>query len=124
MSRNDSKLAADVQRPRRVGRRSRHRVKQGEIVAARQEHGADAARRRQANVNRLEAVVRFDRPRRAYGPLMEKGAVAKTVRDQGSRPATAMSPRSFSAVGAAALAISLDHADIRAPFNGGRSLAS
>src|SRR6185436_1482404 len=77
-----------------------------------------------ANVNRLEAVVRFDRVHAdRMDQLMEKGAVAKTVRDQAI--STRDSDVASLASAQSALQRSqyrLDHADIRAPF-GGRVVA-
>jgi len=121
MSRNDSKLAADVNGRVEWVAEVGTAVKQGEIVARLDKNMAQMQRDAdKANVNRLEAVVRFDRVHaERMDALLEKGAVAKTVRDQAI--STRDSDVASLASAQSALQRSqyrLDHADIRAPFNG------
>jgi RND family efflux transporter MFP subunit len=125
MSRNDSKLAADVNGRVEWVAEVGTAVKQGDIVARLDKHMAEMQRDSdKANVTRLEAVVRFDRVHAdRMDALLEKGAVAKTVRDQ----AISTRDSDVASLAAAQAAVQrsqyrLDHADIRAPF-GGRVVA-
>jgi RND family efflux transporter MFP subunit len=121
MSRNDSKLAADVTGRVEWVAEVGTAVKQGEIIARLDKHMAAMQRDSdKANVTRLEAVVRFDRVHAGrMDQLLEKGAVAKTTRDQ----AVSTRDSNVAALASAQAALQrsqyrLDHADIRAPFAG------
>jgi RND family efflux transporter MFP subunit len=121
MSRNDSKLASDVTGRVEWVAEVGTAVNKDDIVARLDKNMAQMQRDSdQANVTRLEAVVKFDRVHAdRMDALLEKGAVAKTVRDQAI--STRDSDVGSLAAAKAALERSqyrLDHADIRAPFAG------
>jgi RND family efflux transporter MFP subunit len=121
MSRNDSKLAADVTGRVEWVAEVGTAVNKDDIVARLDKHMAEMQRDSdKANVTRLEAVVKFDRVHaERMDALLDKGAVAKTVRDQAI--STRDSDVASLAAAKAALERSqyrLDHADIRAPFAG------
>jgi len=121
MSRNDSKLAADV-----AGRvdwvaEVGTALKQGDVVARLDKHMAEMQRTSdRANVDRLSAIVRYDRIHAdSMDKLMEKNVVAKTVRDQ----AISTRDSDVAALAQAQAALEraqyqLDHLEIRAPFAG------
>lgn len=121
MSRNDSKLAADVTGRVEWVAEVGTAVNKDDIVARLDKNMAQMQRDSdKANVTRLEAVVKFDRVHAdRMDALLDKGAVAKTVRDQAI--STRDSDVGSLAAAKAALERSqyrLDHADIRAPFAG------
>ncbi len=121
MSRNDSKLAADVAGRVEWVAEVGTALKQGDVAARLDKHMAEMQRASdRANVDRLSAIVRFDRVHaERMDQLLVKNVVAKTVRDQ------AISTRD-SDVASLAQAQSaleraqyqLDHLEIRAPFAG------
>ena len=121
MSRNDSKLAADVNGRVEWVAEVGTAVNKGDVVARLDKNMAQMQRDSdKANVTRLEAVVKFDRIHAdRMDALLGKGAVAKTVRDQ------AVSTRDSDAASLTSAKSSLErsqyrleHADIRAPFSG------
>jgi RND family efflux transporter MFP subunit len=121
MSRNDSKLAADVNGRVEWVADVGAAAKQGDVVARLDKRMAEMQRDAdKANVVKLEAVVRFDRTHaERMDQLMARGAVAKAARDQ----AISTRDSNLASLAAAKAALQrsqyrLDHADIRAPFAG------
>ncbi|MBI1213796.1 MAG: efflux RND transporter periplasmic adaptor subunit [Alphaproteobacteria bacterium] len=121
MSRNDSKLAADVAGRVEWVAEVGTAVAKGDVIARLDKHMVEMQRDSdKANVTRLEAVVKFDRVHAdRMDVLLGKGAVAKTVRDQ----AISTRDSDVAALAAAKSALErsqyrLDHAEIRAPFAG------
>ena len=84
MSRNDSKLAADVAGRVEWVAEVGTALKQGDVVARLDKHMLEMQRTSdRANVDRLSAIVRFDRIHAdRMDQLLAKNVVAKTVRDQ------------------------------------------
>ena len=121
MSRNDSKLAADVAGRVEWVAEVGTALKQGDVVARLDKHMAEMQRTSdRANVDRLSAIVRYDRIHAdSMDKLMEKNVVAKTVRDQ----AISTRDSDVAALAQAQAALEraqyqLDHLEIRAPFAG------
>ena len=121
VSRNDSKLAADVAGRVEWVADVGAALKQGDVVARLDTHMIDMQRTSdRANVDRLSAIVRFDRIHAdRMDQLMAKNVVAKTVRDQ------AISTRDSDVAALAAAKAALerskyqfDHLEIRAPVAG------
>ena len=121
MSRNDSKLAADVAGRVEWVAEVGAALQQGDVVARLDKHMAEMqCASDRANVDRLSAIVRFDRIHAdRMDQLLAKNVVAKTVRDQAI--STRDSDAASLAQAQAALAraqYQLDHLEIRAPFAG------
>jgi RND family efflux transporter MFP subunit len=121
MSRNDSKLAADVAGRVEWVAEVGTALKQGDVVARLDKHMAEMQRASdRANVDRLSAIVRFDRVHAdRMDQLLVKNVVAKTVRDQ----AISTRDSDVAALAQAQAALEraqyqLDHLEIRAPFAG------
>jgi RND family efflux transporter MFP subunit len=121
MSRNDSKLAADVAGRVEWVAEVGTALKQGDVVARLDKHMAEMQRTSdRANVERLSAIVRYDRIHAdSMDKLMAKNVVAKTVRDQ----AVSTRDSDVAALAQAQAALEraqyqLDHLEIRAPFAG------
>ncbi len=121
MSRNDSKLASDVNGRVEWVAEVGTAVNKDDVVARLDKRMAQMQRDAdKANVTRLEAVVKFDRGQAdRMAQLLEKGAVSKSTRDQ----SISTRDSDVAALAAAKSALDrsqyrLDHADIRAPFAG------
>ncbi len=121
VSRNDSKLAADVEGRVEWVADVGTVVKQGDVIArldanlARMQHDSDMA-----NVAKLTAQVRFDRGQaQRMQELMDRKVVSKAGLDQATSTRDANEAALKQAEAAAKRSqYQLDHSEIRAPFSG------
>ncbi|MBL8781734.1 MAG: efflux RND transporter periplasmic adaptor subunit, partial [Alphaproteobacteria bacterium] len=121
VSRNDSKLAADVEGRVEWVADVGTAVKQGDVIArldanlARMQHDSDMA-----NVAKLTAQVRFDRGQaQRMQELMDRKVVSKAGLDQATSTRDANEAALKQAEAAAKRSqYQLDHSEIRAPFSG------